>query len=53
MTTAVAPASVGVSRPEKMPQKMTPGTRNAYQPLLSARQRLAAHSAAVMRFPPS
>ena len=41
-TTAVAPASVGVSRPEKMPQKITPGTRNAYQPLRSAWPRLPA-----------
>ena len=31
-TTAVAPASVGVRRPEKIPKKMIPGTINAYQP---------------------
>ena len=52
-TTAVAPASVGVSWPEKMPQKITPGTMNAYQPRPSAPSRFAPHSLKVISPPPS
>ena len=48
-TTAVAPASVGVRLPEKIPQKIIIGTMNAYQPDLSERPTLTNHSVPVNR----
>ena len=52
-TTAVAPASVGVIRPEKMPKKMMPGTIKAYQPDFSALPRFVRYSPAETLPPPS
>ena len=49
--TAVAPASVGVKRPEKMPTKMIPGTRKAYQPWRTATPSCISHSRKLIWLP--